>query len=143
MNFRHSPFLGLSSLLLVACGAPSESSSQTSATALDTSPMTRDALAKAVESENAWIQGSTDCTLTVDRTGSDVVITLVAYSETATLTVPADAAITSFVSDDHRYSEYNVAGIGQVRVLFSLDMYREITVTPATQKPVVCGLYWG
>jgi hypothetical protein len=106
--------------------------------------MTRDALATAIDGENSWLASSRDCTLTVERTGADLVVTLVAYTETATLTVPADAGITSFVSDDHRYFEYNVAGVGQVRVLYALDQYNEITVTPATTKhSVVCGLYWG
>jgi hypothetical protein len=126
--------------------APSESARQTSAAALDTSQkISRDDFARDVEDENGWIDGGGGrCTLTVESSGPDVVVTLTADGDSGSLRVPADAVITLLGADDPRFKEYDVAGIGQIRVLYALDMYREMSLTPATtQKTVTCGLYWG
>jgi hypothetical protein len=115
----------------------------TTTAALETSQLTPEAFAKAVEGENDWIP-STTCTLTVERSDSGVVVTLTSDADTGTLRVPADAVITASESDDHRAKCYEIAGVGTIDVIYALDNYNEIDLTPATtQKKVTCGMYWG
>jgi hypothetical protein len=142
MNRPCTLIAGLS-VSLFACAASPESTSVSSTATLETSNLTPDAFAKAVAGENDWIPSS-NCTLTVERSGSDVVVTLSSEADSASLRVSHDAVITKNESDDHRAKWYEVEGIGTIDVIYALDNYNEIDLTPATTKrKITCGMYWG
>jgi hypothetical protein len=109
--------------------------------------MTLAEFAKAVAGENDWVPSGTvygTCLLTVDTSGADVVVSLTVDTDTATLRVPPGTAIAVTQSDDHRFTEYDVPGIGTIEVLYASDQYNEIDLTPAaTHQKVTCGMYWG
>src|SRR5690242_17031399 len=101
MSMRSTgPALLLSNLALFACAPSPPAASETTASALESSStITPAELAKAVSGENDWVPYGT-CSLTLDTSGADVVVTLTAYTQTGSLRVPADAAITFTESDD-------------------------------------------
>jgi hypothetical protein len=148
MMFRRAVLVSLLasaavSVSQLACGPSAEPTSDGSSAALEsTRPLTPADRAKAIENENtAWVQ-TTTCELTVDTSGPDVVITLTSDGDSGTLRVSPSAKVT-FTGDD-RYSDYQIDGIGTIEVIYALDDYVEMDLTPAaTQKRVTCGMYWG
>jgi hypothetical protein len=138
--------LVLSPVALIAC-APrnaSDGEATTSSAAALSQPTGQAAFAEDMDDENSWVTGgTTDCTLTVDRSAPVLVVTLVSGTSTATLRVRADASITLDESDDHRWKDFTIAGVGEVTVLYSSENYNEIDITPLNQPKVTCGMYYG
>ena len=138
--------LVLSPVAFIACAPRSapDGDATTSSAAAIAQPTGQAAFAEDLDDEASWVNGgTTDCTLTVDRSAPLLVVTLVSGTSAATLRVPADASISFEESDDHRFKDFTIAGVGEVTVLYASDDYNEIDITPINQPKVTCGMYYG
>jgi hypothetical protein len=141
-GFTRMPLASVTALALIACASSADPANQTASDLDTSSTITPAEFAKAVNGENDWVPYPT-CSLIVDTSGPDVVVTLTSDGDTGTLRVPAGSVIHVSESDDHRFTEYDLPGIGTIEVLYASDQYNEIDLTPTAQPKVTCGMYWG